>query len=173
MTTTTGGALGAAPSGAMDVLAVALAEQGRARAIIADLGPCRIVLSRMTTSFGVFSVEPESGDMEIRISKHISTVEQVRETARHELAHQAAWERYADVGHGAYWQTFASYLGCEPIACARVPMFSDVAIVARYRVTCSACGWAVVRQRRSKLVAKPWRFGCARCGGKLVVASIA
>ena len=156
----------------VDILQVAVDEQVRARSIIADLGPCPIVLSRMTTSFGVFSVEPSSGDMEIRISRHIATIEQVRETARHELAHQAAWERFGDVGHGAYWQTFASYLGCEPTACSREPMFTDAAAIAKYTITCALCGWATIRQRRSKLVKSPWRFGCGRCGGKLIVAAL-
>jgi predicted SprT family Zn-dependent metalloprotease len=157
----------------LDILRIALDEQVRARAMIADLGPCPIVLSRMTTSFGVFSVDPSSRDMEIRLSRHIATEEQVRETARHEIAHQAAWERYENIGHGPYWQTFANYLGCEPVACSRQPMFADVSAIARYSITCALCGWTTKRQRRSKLVRTPWRFGCGSCGGKLVVAALA
>lgn len=161
----------------LDVLEIALEEQRRARGILPDLGPCKVVLSRATTSFGVFSVElrdpAKSGSAEIRISRYITSEEQVRETARHELAHQAAWERYGDIGHGPYWQTFASYLGCAPVACSSVEM--DPAVIGarvKYEVSCEECGWATKRQKRSKLVRVPWRFSCARCGGRLRVAKL-
>jgi predicted SprT family Zn-dependent metalloprotease len=158
-----------------DVLAVALEEQVRARAIVAGLGPCPIVLSRARTELGSFSVDAHATGrkigMEIRVSRYINEPYQVRETARHELAHQAAWERYRYVGHGALWQTFASYLGCEPVACTSFSMEPAAgAGRPRYAIACNRCGWTTVRERRSKLVTKPWRFACARCGGSLYVA---
>jgi predicted SprT family Zn-dependent metalloprotease len=151
-----------------DVLALALEEQLRARAIVAGLGDCLVVLSNARSTLGSFSVDRHNGSTEIRISRHLADVEQVRETARHELAHQVAWERYQDLGHGAFWQTMASYLGCEPVACVRVDRAS-VATHDRYAITCKSCGWSTTRARRSKLVTKPWRFGCAECGAALRV----
>jgi predicted SprT family Zn-dependent metalloprotease len=158
-----------------DVLAFALEEQVRARAIVSGLGPCPIVLSRARTELGSFSVDANDagrrrGGMEIRISRYINEPDQVRETARHELAHQAAWERYRYVGHGALWQTFASYLDCEPVACAGYVLDGHAPDGRpRYEIACNRCGWTTVRERRSKLVTKPWRFACARCGGSLHV----
>lgn len=158
---------------ASEVLAIALEEQVRARAIVADLGPCPIVVSRATTSFGSFSVDRRGGDHEIRISRHITDEAQVRETARHELAHQAAWERYRHLGHGPLWQNFAAYLGCAPVPCSDKHLDEDVVRSRqRYVVTCTSCGLTVARQRRSKLVARPWRFACAVCNGKLQVVEL-
>jgi predicted RNA-binding Zn-ribbon protein involved in translation (DUF1610 family) len=154
----------------VDVLQIAFEEQVRARSIVSGLGPCRIVLSRARTELGSFSVSHDGRDMEIRISRHIPDAEQVRETARHELAHQAAWQRYHYVGHGALWQTFANYLGCEPKACSTVRL--EGAIRPKYVVVCNACGWSITRERRSKLVTRPWHFACPNCGGSLVVAAM-
>ena len=149
-------------------------EQDRARAILPDLGPCPIVLSRATTSFGQFSVDVHDGDMEIRISKHITDERQVRETARHELAHQAAWERYTHIGHGPLWQMFASYLGCSPTPCSETSFAADILRArARYAIRCTRCGQTSMRQRRSRLVDRPHRYACARCGGKLEVELLA
>jgi predicted SprT family Zn-dependent metalloprotease len=157
-----------------DVLAIALEEQDRAWSIVARLGPCPIRVSRSTTELGSIHVDRRSGKVvEIRISRHLADEGQVRETARHELAHQVAWERYADLGHGAFWQTMANYLGCEPVACSEGGLDPDVIIERlRYEISCAACGWTTRRQRRSKLVDKPWRFGCAHCGGVLSVATL-
>ncbi len=146
-------------------------EQGRARAMVADLGHCPVRLSRAVTEFGSFAVDRRTGAMEIRISKHIADPQIVRETARHELAHQAAWERYGHLGHGALWQTMATYLGCAPVACTTYPVNEDIlAERQRYEVRCERCGWSTTRQRRSKLIARPWRFACARCSGALRVS---
>ncbi len=137
--------------------------------MLGGLSHCQIVLSRATTELGSFSVDRTTGVTQIRISRRIDDEGQVRETIRHEFAHQAAWERYRDLSHGPLWQTMASYLGCEPVPCSRY----DIPKVHRYEVTCSSCGWATHRQKRSKLVDKPWRFACAYCGGALSVAEIA
>src|SRR5919205_571442 len=83
-----------------DIHAIAIEEQARARAIVAGLKHCPIVLSRATTELGAFSVERSSGATQIRISRRIGDEAQIRETLRHELAHQAAWERYRDLSHG-------------------------------------------------------------------------
>jgi hypothetical protein len=147
---------------------IALEERARAQAMVAGLRLCPIVLSRATTELGSFSVERASGATQIRISRHIDDEDQVRETMRHELAHQAAWDRYRDLGHGALWQTLAVYLGCEPVPCSTY----DIPKKLRYEITCSKCGWTTKRQKRSKLVDKPWRFACAQCGGKLLVAAL-
>ena len=152
----------------MDILAIALEEQVRARGIIPGLGPCPILLSRATTVLGSFNIDRVTGEYEIRISKHLPDEEQVRETTRHELAHQAAWERYRDFGHGGFWKTMANYLGCEPVPCA--PGRLEVAMMRdRYEISCASCGWTTRRQRRSKLIDRPWRYGCGRCGGKITV----
>jgi predicted SprT family Zn-dependent metalloprotease len=156
-----------------EILAVALREQDRARGIVAGLGPCPIVVSRATTLFGSFAVDPADGSIEIRISKHITDAEHVRETARHELAHQAAWERYRDMGHGPLWQTLASYLGCRPVSCTDDAL--DPAALSRFQryvITCERCGWSISRQRRSKLVTRTSRYGCARCRGPLRVEEV-
>jgi predicted SprT family Zn-dependent metalloprotease len=146
-------------------------EQGRARSIVAGLGRCPVRLSRATTELGAFTVDPRNGSMEIRISRHLKDEEQVRETIRHEFAHQAAWERYRYLGHGALWQTLAVYLDCEPVSCSQGGIDPElIAKRQRYEITCTRCGVVTLRQRRSKLVAKPWRFVCAHCGGKLEVA---
>jgi hypothetical protein len=152
-----------------DVHAIALEERNRARAMVAGLGLCPIVLSRATTELGAFTVERGSGAIQIRISRRIDDEAQVRETMRHELAHQAAWERYRDLGHGAFWQTMATYLGCEPVPCSTY----DIPKTVRYEVSCLACGWTTKRQKRSKLIEKPWRYACGHCGGKLAVSDLA
>lgn len=156
-----------------DILAIALAEQERARSIIDGLGPCPVKLSRATTLFGSFLVDQSDGSIEIRISKHIVDGAHVRETARHELAHQAAWERYRDMGHGPLWQTLASYLGCRPASCTEDAL-DPVAMLRyqRYVITCTRCGWSISRQRRSKLVTRTNRYGCARCRGPLRVEEV-
>jgi hypothetical protein len=153
-----------------DILDVALSEQIRARAIVAGLGSCPLHLSHARVTLGAFVVDKDSGATEIRISRHLTDVEQVRETARHELAHQAAWERYGHFGHGPLWQTFASYIGCEPVRCAQLPADRDHS--AKYAVTCTHCSWATTRLKRSKLVRVPWRYACAACGSKLRVAAL-
>lgn len=152
-----------------DIHAIAIEEQKRARAIVAGLRHCQIVLSRATTELGSFSVERASGAIQIRISRHIDDEAQVRETIRHEFAHQAAWERYRDLSHGPLWQTMASYLGCEPTPCSQY----DIPKRHRYEISCASCGWTTRRQKRSKLVDAPWRFACAHCGGGLSVAALA
>ena len=155
------------------MLAILSDEQSRARSIVADLSHCQIRLSRATTEFGAFLVDRRTRAMEIRISKHIDSVEVLRETARHELAHQAAWERYGHLGHGPLWQTMAVYLGCPPVACATFPVNAELLQERqRYSVTCDSCGWSTLRQRRSKLVARPWRYACARCSGALRVSLV-
>jgi predicted SprT family Zn-dependent metalloprotease len=153
-----------------DVLSLALDEQVRARAMVAGLASCPVVLSNATVTLGSFCVDQIDGSVEIRISRYLDECAQVRETARHELAHQAVWERYGDLGHGAYWQTMAVYLGCEPVACVRPDDAGRRRPGDKYAVLCSACGWSTMRARRSKLVAKPWRFACAACGAALQVA---
>lgn len=158
---------------APDVLSLALQEQERARAIVAGLGPCPVLLSRATTQLGAFRVDRRTGAIEIRVSRHLRDEGQVRDTIRHELAHQAAWERYEHIGHGPLWKTFASYLGCAPVSCAALGV--DPTVVEsrqRWAVSCRRCGWETTRQRRSKLVAKPRRFACARCRGPLRVAPL-
>jgi hypothetical protein len=152
-----------------DIHAIAIEEQARARAIVAGLRHCPIVLSRATTELGAFSIDRTSGATQIRISRRIDDEAQVRETLRHELAHQAAWERYHDLSHGPLWQTMATYLGCEPVACSRY----DIPKIHRYEITCASCGWTTRRQKRSKLVDRPWRYACAHCGGRLSVGEIA
>jgi hypothetical protein len=152
-----------------DIHAIAIEEQARAQAIVAGLRHCSIVLSRATTELGAFTVERATGATQIRISRRIDDEAQIRETLRHELAHQAAWERYRDLTHGPFWQTMASYLGCEPVPCSQY----DIPKLHRYEITCASCGWTTHRQKRSKLVDKPWRFACARCGGRLAVAELA
>jgi len=151
-----------------DILAVTLEEQARALAIVAGLSKCPVLLSHARITLGAFVVDRHDGSTEVRISRHIDDVDQVRETARHEFAHQAAWERYGHFGHGPLWQTFASYLGCQPVRCARFDA-QDRAEV-RYVVTCRRCGWTTTRMRRSTLVTKPWRYSCGDCGGMLDVA---
>lgn len=158
---------------AADILRIVGEEQERARAIVAGLGSCPVRLSRATTEFGAFLVDRASGDMEIRISRHIADGAVLRETARHELAHQAAWERYRDLGHGPLWQTMATYLGCAPVACTTYPVNAEVlGARQRFEIRCERCGWTTTRQRRSKLVARPWRFACARCRGRLRVSEL-
>ena len=155
---------------AADVLTIALEEQSRARQIVAGLGPCPIKISRATTLFGSFSVDPVTNEMEIRISRHIVRPDDVRETARHEFAHQAAWERYREIGHGPLWQTLATYLDCEPKSCTADLIDPTIALERqRYVITCDRCGWTISRQRRSKVVARISRYGCARCRGPLRV----
>lgn len=155
------------------MLDLVASEQTRARSIVADLSQCPIKLSRATTEFGAFLVDRRSGAMEIRISRHIDSIEVLRETARHELAHQAAWERYGHLGHGALWQTMAVYLGCVPVACTSFPVNAELLQERqRYEVTCDRCGWSTLRQRRSKLVVRPWRYACARCSGVLRVSLV-
>jgi predicted SprT family Zn-dependent metalloprotease len=153
-----------------DILDTALLEQIRARAIVAGLRPCPVVLSHAWVTLGAFVVDKHTGATEIRISRHLSEADQVRETARHELAHQAAWERYGHFGHGPLWQTFASYIGCEPVRCAQFD--TDAQAAARYAITCTHCSWATTRLRRSKLVRTPWRYTCASCGSKLRVLAL-
>ena len=152
-----------------DIHAIAIEEQARARSIVAGLKHCPIVLSRATTELGAFSIERRTGRMQIRVSRRIDDEVQMRETLRHELAHQAAWQRYGDLTHGPLWQTMASYLGCEPVPCSRY----DIPKVNRYEISCGVCGWTTHRQKRSKLVEAPWRFACAHCGGRLSVADLA
>ncbi len=157
-----------------EIVEVALAEQARARQILAGLGPCPINLSRATTQFGAFLVDTGDGSIEIRISRHIIEPDHVRETVRHELAHQAAWQRYRDLGHGPLWQTLATYLGCEPVSCSADLMDPDVLErLMRYAITCTRCGWTITRQKRSKVVTRPSRYGCARCHGPLSVRELA
>jgi hypothetical protein len=153
-----------------DILDIALGEQERARGIVAGLGPCPVSLSRARVTLGSFVVDRDTGATEIRISRHLSDPDQVRETARHELAHQAAWERYGHFGHGAFWQTFASYIGCAPVRCAQFA--ADREAVAKYAVTCTCCNWATTRLKRSKLVRAPWRYACASCGSRLRVVAL-
>ena len=147
-----------------------LHEQTRARSIIAGLGSCPVILSSGRVTLGAFLVDRYDGTSEIRISRHLRTEEHVRETARHELAHQAAWERYGHFGHGPYWQMFASYLGCEPVRCAQSEPEDDAD--ARYAVMCTNCEWSTTRFRRSKLIRSPWRFSCSACGSKLRVLAL-
>lgn len=151
-----------------EIHAIAIEEQARARSIVAGLKHCPIVLSRATTELGAFSIERTTERTQIRVSRRIDDEAQVRETLRHELAHQAAWERYRDLSHGPLWQTLATYLGCEPVACSQY----DIPKRHRYSVTCTSCGWTTNRQKRSKLVDQPWRFACSHCGGRLAVAAI-
>ena len=153
-----------------DILVIALDEQVRARAIVAGLGPCPVYLSHARVTLGAFVVERDTGAAEIRVSRHLGQEDQVRETVRHELAHQAAWERYGHFGHGPLWQTFASYIGCEPVRCAQFDADRDGA--ARYAITCTQCSWATTRLKRSKLVRAPWRYACASCGSKLRVLTL-
>lgn len=150
-----------------EILDAALREQTRARSIVAGLGPCPVVLSNAHITLGAFTVDKHDGSLEIRISRHLDDAEQVRETARHELAHQAAWQRYGHFGHGPLWQTFASYLGCEPVRCAQFDVREEA--VARYVIACTHCTWFTTRMRRSRLVRTPWRYACASCGSKLRV----
>jgi predicted SprT family Zn-dependent metalloprotease len=156
------------------VLEILLEEQARARSIVAGLSHVPVRLSRATTEFGAFLVDKRTRSMEIRISRYIEDDATVRETARHEFAHQAAWERYGHLGHGPLWQTMAVYLGCAPVACTTYPVNAGLLSERqRYAVTCESCGWATMRQRRSKLVARPWRYACARCNGALRVSLLA
>lgn len=154
-----------------DILALAREEQSRAREIIVGLPPCPIALSRATTLLGSFSVGAE-GPV-IRISRYLVDEEQVRDTARHELAHLAAHALNGHVGHGPHWQTWARYLGCVPLPCT--PVGVDPEVVRRrerYVVMCRRCGWTTTRQRRSRLVRYPRFYACAHCRGPLTVDTL-
>lgn len=153
---------------AAEILAIAMQEQVRARAIVAGLGPCAISLSRATTLLGTYTVDVRTGLGSIRISRHLVDPERVVDTARHELAHQAAYELHRHLGHGPLWQMWARYLGCAPVSCEGAGIDPDVAGRAqRYALTCARCGWRITRQKRSRLVRHPRRYACGRCRGPL------
>src|SRR5688500_63852 len=153
---------------ASDILAVALAEQERALSVVAGLSRAPVLLSRATTRLGSYTWDPVTGERVIRVSRHLTSIELARDTARHELAHQAAHELHGHIGHGPPWQMWARYLGCEPKACSPGGI-DPSAVKARFAVVCRACGWFVTRQTRSKLVRQVRRYACGSCGGPLAV----
>ena len=106
-----------------EIHAIAIEEQARAQAIVAGLRHCSIVLSRATTELGAFTVERATGATQIRISRRIDDEAQIRETLRHELAHQAAWERYRDLTPRAVLADdgFVPRLRARPVLAVRHP----------------------------------------------------
>jgi predicted SprT family Zn-dependent metalloprotease len=156
-----------------EILALALQEQERARGVVAGLGPCALTLSRATTRLGSFTVDLRTGQRAIRISRYLTEADQVRDTARHELAHQAAYDFHSHLGHGPLWKTWAQYLDCAPVACSGDGVNPDVARARqRYALSCGRCGWTITRQRRSRLIEHSRRYACARCRGPLVLSEL-
>lgn len=151
-----------------EILAIAAEEQQRANSILAGLGDCPIVLSKATTVLGTFSVDVRTQVQQIRLSRYLRDEVQVRDTVRHEIAHQVAYERHAYLGHGQLWKMWAEYLGCIPVACSSVGVDPEaIAQRLRYVLKCRLCGWTIVRQRKSKLIRNRRRYACAMCRGPL------
>ena len=82
-------------------------------------------------------------------------------TIRHELIHAHLLNVGVGPGHGEEFRRLAAALDTS-VRCQR---FTD----PKWWVTCLECGYQIPRYRRSKLVSKPGRYRCGKCGGSLEV----
>jgi predicted SprT family Zn-dependent metalloprotease len=84
-----------------------------------------------------------------------NSVEPVRETILHEIAHALAGE---DAGHGPRWKAVCLRVGCKPERCD-----NGTAIMPRggWNAQCPGCGKTYSRHRRPHKHARYW---CRQCG---------
>jgi predicted SprT family Zn-dependent metalloprotease len=91
----------------------------------------------------------------------LNTIDQVRDTILHEIAHALT----PGDGHGPRWRAMCAKIGASPKRC-----YDDRTVVspprrpARYRYGCRGCGFWVDRRRLTDIR----RYVCAACRGPLV-----
>ena len=80
----------------------------------------------------------------------LNSLEQVRDTILHEIAHALA----PDDGHGPRWRAACRRVGARPVRCyaadGRDGVVSPPRRAARYRIGCTTCGWWTERRRLSR-----------------------
>jgi predicted SprT family Zn-dependent metalloprotease len=85
----------------------------------------------------------------------LNTVEHVRDTLLHEIAHALVGPGHR---HNFVWQCMARNLGANPAPCCA----ADAAVpLMRYQATCGQCGYTFSRSRPLRQGRRAW---CGRCG---------
>lgn len=98
---------------------------------------------------------------EIRLSRffaEVNTIERMRETILHEIAHACAGPR---AGHGAAWKAECVRLGCPPERLANPE--DIVAVPGAWTIECPRCG--VLGQRHRPIKIEQYR--CRHCRSRL------
>lgn len=122
--------------------------------------------------FGACFANRRDGTFLIEISDVLVTAAEqaCRQTLAHEVLHtcygcqnhKKRWHHYADMMNTAYGYRIKRTDSPERLGVERKD-------VVRYLVRCTSCGMEVPRARRSRLVAHPEEYRCAKCGGHLKV----
>ena len=119
------------------------------------------------------------GEFEISISARLladdASDQALRDTIAHELLHTVE----GCVGHRGKWKALAEKVTRElpgysisRLTSAEAKGFhaeqTDEVSAPKYRyaLVCERCGQVIRRQKASKVIRSPWRYRCAKCGGK-------
>jgi len=89
----------------------------------------------------------------ITVSEHLvrlNTLDRVRQTILHELAHALDWERNGKIGHGPTWKAIARSLGHS--GQRTYSSAETVTVKALWRLVCPGCGASTPRHRRPSRV---------------------
>ncbi|MFC6906553.1 SprT-like domain-containing protein [Halalkalicoccus tibetensis] len=122
------------------------------------------VSTRMKRSAGIAVYDRDAEQVTIRLSWDAYEAygwEEFARTVRHELIH--AWQYY-ERGTADHGPTFRQWL--DPLDTDR---HCERYAEPRYWIVCEDCGDRNPRYRRSKVVERPERYSCGRCGGPIAV----
>jgi len=108
-------------------------------------------------------------DKTMELSVHFvlaNSLEQVRETILHEIAHALAGEK---AGHGPVWKMMCLRVGCKPERCDKG---EAVMPRGRWQARCLACGKEYWRHRRPSRRARYWCRACGPDRGAITFSTI-
>lgn len=121
------------------------------------------------------SLMQEKFIIEVALVMQTETDEKIKEILIHELLHTCkgcfnhgpAWKALAQKVNQAYGYKISTYVDTRQLNIDKPapPKY-------KYKITCSSCKTAFYRQKRSKLIEKPQRYRCGKCGGRLIVREI-
>ena len=129
----------------------------------------RFVWGRGRRQFGLAQVgritDPRTGyvtiDKVIKLSApltKLNTVDEVRDTLLHEIAHALAGIEH---GHDAHWQRMCKKIGARPER-----LVTDQAVMPshRYHIRCTGCQKVIAKRDRRMAPARLKQAHCALCG---------
>ena len=119
---------------------------------------------RLTRSHGRWYHKPDRSRNLIKLSSHAfenCSVEEIKRTIRHELAHEEDFRNREETGHDFIFREYAREMNFTIKASEKTKEYE-------YLFECQDCQAEVGRYRRSKFVKKHSQYSCGKCGGDFV-----
>ena len=117
------------------------------------------VSGRMSRAYGKASWNKTTGQMKLKVSKHITDDwDRAMQTVRHEAIHIWQYQTHGKGDHGPTFKFWADKFGCSVHAPAPASNY-------KYHIVCENCGVIGGRHKRSKIVKHPDLYACSKCDG--------